>query len=246
MQNSPKSIRGSRAQQAVEQLRPSARTLLANPFNLRLLAEILDAATSEALASFLPAVRTQVQLYQEYWTRVIGEGRDRNGVDRDRRNFTVLSAAKLMLEDNSMHISRSRLELFGCGQTCIDKLVEDGVFATGQLAEQLSFFHQTYHDFAIAKALQVASPEQIRAWLKEPERFLGLRLAMRYRLTLDLLESPDQFWDLWGTLIEAKDVRYLLRSLPAEILASWPIVTPELEPLDRLLHSLSHRRSTVL
>ena len=145
-----------------------------------------------------------------------------------------------------MHVSKNRLVVSAGGLTCVDELVTDGIFVTGQLAEQLSFSHQTYHDFAIAKALQVASPEQIRAWLKEPERFLGLRLAMRYRLTLDLLESPDQFWDLWGTLIEAKDVRYLLRSLPAEILASWPIVTPELEPLDRLLHSLSHRRSTVL
>ena len=230
---------------------PILRDLIKNPFNLRLLAELLGEGVSVAA---LTPIRTQLELLDRYWFhRVIKE--DRNA---DAREAILRDASNRMVESRSLRVDRAQLASTETS-LLIHDLLSAHVLSELQPAPGaapnryvLTFAHHVLFDYAVERLLLRGSPDaSIERLRNDPELVLAIRpsLVFHFRhlwetdraafweLTFRSQEAPlPELGKLLGPSVIAEEVR-TIRDLDPLIEALGQ-AEPGREPAERVLRHL--------
>lgn len=189
----------------VSEASPQLRDLLHLPFNLRLLAELLDAGLTQAE---LKPVRTQVELLDKYWReRIIGH--DHRG---DAREVVLRRVVNEMVKQRALRIVRAAaLQNDAASGTVLEDLLSAHVLAewttqTGVAQRDfLTFPHHLLFDYAVARLfVPPDAPALIQLISTEPDLLIAIRPSIElhfqrlwhqdqlgfWGLTLGILESP--------------------------------------------------------
>jgi len=189
----------------VSEASPQLKELLHLPFNLRLLADLLDAGLTQAE---LKPVRTQIELLDKYWReRIIGH--DHKG---DAREVVLRRVVNEMVKQRVLRIARAgALQNDAASGTFLEDLLSKHVLAewttqTG-LAQRdfLTFPHHLLFDYAVARLFAPPdAPALIQLLGAEPDLLIAIRPSIElhfhrlwhqdqlafWGLTLGILESP--------------------------------------------------------
>ncbi len=184
---------------------PALRTLLRNPFNLRLMAELLDEGT--ALADLTP-IRTQIELLDRYWqARIIRN--DRRG---DAREGLLRRAVQAMTTARSLRIDRATLTADTAASEPLHDLLSSNVLMEWQDAVSaaperyiLTFSHNIIFDYAVERLLFRGDPTVLGCRLaSEPDLILAIRPSIAFYFH-HLWYRDQQRLVFWKTLLDLLD-----------------------------------------
>ena len=223
----------------VEAAPPRLQGLLRNPFNLRLIAELVGVGV--VTAELMP-IRTLDQLLSRYWgERVVRE--DRTGTERER----VLSKITIgMIASRRLRVPRLSLPANLPG-SALDDLLSHHVLAEWQPTPDslpdryvLTFAHHVLFDYAAARLVFQASggPDAVARRLSdEPDLILMLRPSLEMYCH-HLWESDlkrHTFWQAALKFQQAPNLRELARLVAPSVAAD---SLSEMADLDGLLSLL--------
>jgi DNA replication protein DnaC len=165
---------------------PVLHDLLRVPFNLRLMAEILESGVD---VDDLRPIRTQSELLNRYWAyRVAGTG------GGDLRERVLRRVCTLMIEARRLRAERQRVVELGSAEA-LQQLLSNQVLVEWQPSadaapqrQQLAFSHNILFDFATSQLfLPSESADVVRLLATDPDLILMIRpsIVMRYQ----------QLWD---------------------------------------------------
>lgn len=208
--------------EVIQQAKPKLRELLAIPYNLNLVAELLGARTHPAE---LGKVESQLDLLDKYWDgRVIRDDGQRN--DRER----VLEAAcRKMIQDRNLQVERVILAGQGLSEA-IEDLLSSNVLVEQRSDQVLAFSDHVLFDYAVERLLVSGDP-RATVPLLEQDRFsiflIRPSLELHYRRSWKPDEAHVEFWELVLAISRSDRISAL-----AKIVG--PIVASELmaEPRD--------------
>ena len=202
-----------------ENASPSLKALLRNPFNLRLMAELLLAGISP---DELSPIRAQVELLNSYW-----EARVEGGVARDQRRELLVSLSGQMLADRALQVRSDAVSgpasvLKGL---CSDAVLTlwNGVTAFSGSQQHVAFSHHVLFDYAVARLL-CDGAQPLAQWLAEDElRILVVRPSVRLYFEALWYSGKERrsFWQVALDVTESSSV-----PLVAKLVA--PVVAVEL------------------
>lgn len=181
---------------------PALRTLLRNPFNLRLLAELLDEG---AVVAELTPIRTQIDLLDRYWqARIIRS--DRRG---DAREGLLRRAAETMSAAMSLRIDRAALAVDAAASEPLHGLLSSNVLmewqdAPGSALERyiLTFSHNIIFDYAVERLLLRGDPAALAHRLaSEPDLILAIRPSIAFHFH-HLWSRDVQHQAFWKTVLD--------------------------------------------
>jgi hypothetical protein len=167
---------------------PDLRTLLRNPFNLRLAADLSDGLTSGQRAELLQ-VRSRVELLRHYWDRRI------RSHDRLAREALLTRLSVDMVKRRSLQTAEEEPTVVGTDSTALEDLLSQNVLSALDGAIQgvgrvLAFTHNILFDYAAAIYV-----------LYHPTDLGGLTGQLDADPTLPLVARPsfdllvDMLWD---------------------------------------------------
>jgi hypothetical protein len=212
----------------VEQANPDLRSLLRNPFNLSLLADLATRVQVDRLTR----VRTQLELLSLYWDTVVLVPVD----DRERRQRALHALCSAAAASLSLQVSRDAvLDATGRDETGVLGLLRAGVIVehaplSGFGQAKLGFSHNVLFDYAFARLILADEPERLAARLaSEPDLPLLARpsLAMRLEDLWTRDEGGAAFWTL--ALLLADDAQGVITRLAAPA-----VVAQQLDTFDEL------------
>lgn len=175
-----------------DELRELART----PFNLRLLADLVD---QDVASEELEPITSQLQLLDKYWTRRILDSESGG----DALEPVLRAACEVILSSRTMKIDRSVLQEEASFREPLDELLSSNVLTeedTGATVrrEVLSFAHHVLFDYAAARLLFRGLPAAIvDRTAARPELVLIIRPSydLHYRHLWELDQERQVFWD---------------------------------------------------
>jgi hypothetical protein len=215
---------------------PGVGPLLRRPIHLQLAADLLARGGAEADVARL---RTQLQLLDLYWTRIVEEPVQR----RAPRELVLGAACRLVVADRRLTFAHTGLEAADAGATT--DLLGLGILVEGEpqpgAGRPLRFLHGLVADFAIAR-LVLWPPGAAEALLVgDPVNALFLRRSLELWLT-GLWESNSERDAFWATAIELcrrDEVPEIAKLIAPTIAAqSWTVV----QDLTPLLAALANGR----
>jgi len=176
--------------------------LLYLPFNLRLLAELLDAGLTPAE---LQPVHTQIELLDRYWQERIR----RNDGEGEARELVLGRVTAAMIARRSLRVTKkAALEKEAASGPYLDALLRAHVLAewstqSGAASpEFITFQHHLLFDYAGARLYVPPEPDDLADLLsKQPDLLIAIRPSLE--LHCQRLWHHDQqfFWDLTFRLI---------------------------------------------
>jgi signal recognition particle GTPase len=176
---------------------PRLQEVLYLPFNLRLLAELLDAGLTPAE---LQPVRTQIELLDRYWQERIR----RNDGEGDARELVLERVTAAMIARRSLRVTRkAAMEKEAASGPYLDALLRAHVLAewTTQSGaprpEFITFQHHLLFDYAGARLCVPPEPDDLADLLsKQPDLLIAIRPSLE--LYCQRLWHHDQpsFWEL--------------------------------------------------
>jgi AAA domain len=197
------------------------RALVRVPFNLRLLAELIDGGVA---GSELAPITTQLQLLTKYWRhRVI----KRSG--GDAREAFLRRVCETMIEARMLTIDRSAVQTIESNDQPLEQLLSDRVLVEeetdlGVHREVIAFGHHVLFDYAVAQLLLAASPHAaLDRAVASPELLLLVRPS--YDLHLRGLWGKDGTRDRFWSVAHEMSAE---PALPAIGLVLAPVVAAEL------------------
>lgn len=179
-------------------------TLLTNPFNLRLVGELLDAGIGvESLAP----IRTQIELLDQYWKeRVI-----RNDYQGDAREAVLRRAVEKMVEARSLRIDRAEVANDLAASAHLMDLQSAHLLVDWQPSPEaspnryiLTFAHHLLFDYAVARLLLRGDTQRVITRLeRDAELVVAIRPSLILHFQHEWLSEPDRrsFWNLAFRLI---------------------------------------------
>jgi hypothetical protein len=169
---------GTRVASVLASASHKLRELLANPFNLSLLCNLLDRNVTTAE---LGQVETQVGLLDLYWRHRI------ETTDLTNREATLAAVVEVMIEGRAMQADRLKLATrAGATTASLDALLQDGILVDYAIMPgvfRLSFPHNILFDYAAARLWAGVIDDALIASLATPAR-QDLLLAMRPSLVM--------------------------------------------------------------
>jgi len=221
----------------VECSAPELRDLIHNPFNLRLLVEIVYSTHREhgALES-LAGIKGQVGLLEAFW-----RCRVRRGDNADVRERCVLDAARRMIDVGRLTLARTALLATAVGSELTD-LLSEGIIVPRNLrtATFVGMFHNAFFDFACARLLlSMDDAELLRLFADTRKVFFirpSARLLFSYLLYFD---ETDKFWRLCRAMLAEPQLPAIWQVVPLDVLADTVV---ELDQLRGLLAWLDQPR----
>ncbi len=180
----------------VSSAHPALLSLLRNPFNLKLAADMLAADPSLPLTS----IRTRNDLLRQYWDqRVVGR-------DRYRRQATLTALATQMIRDRRPRVADPAATLDPALHTALEGLLADDVLREDPrdpwaAAAAAGFSHPILFDYAVAQ-LVLGRPGQPMYLLDRLAEDPDLAVITKPSLDLHLAAiwhsdiSRNTFWDL--------------------------------------------------
>ena len=144
---------------AIASAGPDLRDLLLNPFNLKLLCDLLSSGvTREALGS----IRTQVELLESYWEERVSKGQD-----RQIRERVMISVVESMVAGRSLRGSTSQFDNHGELSRVLEDLLSAGVVAAADECsipgprDTIIFTHNVLYDYAVARQFLRDLPDDL-------------------------------------------------------------------------------------
>ena len=175
------------------------RNLLRNPFNLRLIGELIGQGV--AIESLTP-IRTQIELLERYWQeRVIredGQGDAREAVSRE--------IVTRMVRNRSLRLNRSEIAKDPANSPHLKYLLSCQVFTEWQPSIEarpetsiLTLSHHVLFDYAVERLLLRGIPESLIEKIEsDPDLVIAIRpsLVFHFLYLWGLEPSHVTFWNL--------------------------------------------------
>jgi len=192
------------------------RELLRVPFNLSLVAAILESGTA---AAELTPIRTQLELFDRYWAaRVIRD--DRKG---DAREVILRRVAEEMVRRRGLRVPRRTVVTDGADAEPLRELLSANVLAEWRGAgasrpdeSLLVFSHHLLFDYAVARLLLRGDPQDLIGRLEEnPDLALAIRPSLVLHFQHVWAEDParESFWDLVGRFARSGRVPEIAKTI---------------------------------
>jgi len=170
--------------------------LLTVPFNIRLVAELLDSGVAVDL---ITPIRTQLDLLERYWSaRVIEEGEG-----SDSREGVLLRTCTQMLGKRTLQVDRLSV-LNGVSENALGRLLSNQVLVewspTGAVTPQrhlLAFSHHVLFDYSVARLILRLQPDELAQKLSDdPELVIVARpsIVLHYEYLWQLDSDHARFW----------------------------------------------------
>ena len=216
------------------------KDILANPFNLRLLARILKSSDK---APDFGQVHSEVQLLGLFWKRRI-----KSTSNGDNKLFVLEQIADQMAKERSLSVRHNTvyetLNLDISGQRIAwDELQSDEILAkVSSSGQRIAFSHNILFDYAISVLLIDDEPQHLANFITEdPSRPLFLRPSLTYFFTrLWYYDDAESFWRaFWHIFPSDQSVHLCLvaRLIPTGVIAN---EAREIEQLTPLLEKLQN------
>jgi len=172
------------------------RGLLRNPFNLRLIARLIDERVD---LDSLTEIKTQIELLDRYWQeRVI-----RNDGQGDAREGLLQTVSEAMVRQRSLRVRRDVVRYVQNYSPVLQDVLSNNVLAEWQTAHSsspnISYSHHVLFDYAAARLLLRREPNELIEWLKaDPELIIVIRpsLVMHFKHLWEFSPDHKEFWDL--------------------------------------------------
>jgi len=172
------------------------RGLLRNPFNLSLIARLIDEGVD---LDSLTGIKTQIELLDRYWKeRVI-----RNDGQGDAREELLQTVSEAMVRQRSLRIRRDVVRGVQNYSPLLLDVLHNNVLAEWPAAHSsspnISYSHHVLFDYAAARLLLRREPDDLIKWLKEDtELIIVIRpsLVMHFKHLWELSPDHSEFWDL--------------------------------------------------
>ncbi len=185
--------------------RPELKRLLRVPFNLHLLAELLDVGVG--IAELAP-VRTQIELLERYWkarVKLRDDSYDRLG---DARELVARVTCEAMLELRSLRVERARI---GSAETseALAQLLSSQVLQEDEKSDTLSFEHHIIFDYAVARLLLRGPVERLIQRLEnDPDLPIVIRpsLVLHFQYLWIADQTRQDFWNSVLAMIASEEI----------------------------------------
>jgi hypothetical protein len=223
---------------------PELLKLLRNPFNLRLIAELIT--TGANVASLTP-IRTQIELLDRYWReRVIA-----SDSQADAREAVLRRATTEMVGRRTLRIDRGVVAGDPAASGALAQILSAQVLVEWQpLPESkpdryvITYSHHILFDYAVARLLLRGPLDQVVAWLaKDPDLLLAVRPSLLYHFQYlwSLDANRDRFWGSVFAFFKAEGITPTGRII-GPLAASQLVMT--LEDCEVLLKALRDESSS--
>jgi len=226
---------------------PALQELLRIPFNLRLIADLLDTGVDPAEIS---PIQTQLELLNRYW-EARGIGNDGQG---DARDDILRAACSRMVSARALRCERTQLATIATSQL-INALLRSHVLieqATRSLAtagrSSLVFSHHVLFDYAVARLLLYDDPQSCPARLADdPDLVLFIQpsFLLLYRMLWSEDERHDTFWNLAFQMMEENRVPPIAQTISCICVAELTTHSEDLAGLWGRLYSTGGAEQTV-
>lgn len=195
----------------LESAQPELKSLLCNPFNLSIAAQVL-AGAQQPLATELDGVRTRVDLLSAYWTQRVREGAP------TARDAVLRRLTRAMAERRALRVPEVEpVVLTGDGDAVQDLLSAHVLRYEGsgrQGVRVLSFAHNILFDWACAiyVLLGDGDPTSLCRTL-DGDPALALTVRPSLDLLVDLLWQDEPASEFWPTCLAVAASPHVLASL---------------------------------
>jgi hypothetical protein len=214
---------------------PVLQDLLRVPFNLRLMADILESGID---VNELRPIRTQSELLSRYWAyRVAGTG-------GDLREHILRLACELMIQARRLRTERQRLVEPGSA-SALGELLSSQVLvewqppgASGPLRHIVSFSHNILFDFAASQLFLPKEPEDLaRLLAADPDLSLMIRpsVVMHYQQLWGVHRNT--FWALLFRVCGDAQIPFIGKLIGAAVVAESGRTLQDFEPLQQAFRS---------
>lgn len=202
------------------------RDLVRVPFNLRLLAELVDARVTPET---LHPIRTHLELLDTYWTHRVLTPIDRG----DDREMILRAACEAMVSSRSMLVNRADLhggavlaELLSA-QLLIENTLPSGILDRSMLG----FAHHVLFDYATARLLlRRATADLVHMLTAGPDLPILIRPSLDLHLRWLWESDPSHrgFWELTFAMVREEGMRDIAVVVAANVAAEMTRVIDDL------------------
>jgi hypothetical protein len=183
---------------------PALQELLNLPFNLRLLAELLDVGLTPVE---LEPVRTQIELLDRYWQERIHRHDDQG----EARELVLQRVTTAMIARRSLRVSkRAALGNEAASGPFLNALLRSHVLAEwttqsgASRSEFITFPHHLLFDYAGARLYVPPEPDELLELLsKEADLLIAIRPSLEIYYQRLWHQDQASFWDLTFRLVDS-------------------------------------------
>jgi len=212
---------------------PQLLDLVRVPFNLRLVAELLDGGVSPE--ELTPAT-TQLELLDRYWLyRVV-----RNDGQGDAREAILRKVCKQMVRSRTLRADRAAVASSDTSELLHDLLSTQVLVEWKETAEKqpnrykLAFSHHVLFDYAVARLLFRSDHKKIiRRLVKDPELVIVIRpsLVLHFSYLWNLSTDRREFWDSTFRVIGRPEIPEIGKIIGPTVAAGLARSIHDVEPL---------------
>jgi hypothetical protein len=205
-----------------ESTSPELRELTRNPFNLRLLTELVEREVTDAQ---LTHIRTQVELLNLYWNervkRIDSDGSLKAGLSRCVRR--MVDARSLQLSESSLLDSEPNAHEW-LARLASAAVLNVSIPAVPDADRTISFVHNILYDYGVARLLLKDLPPVMVEWLGAKER-QDLLLAIRPSIVLAFQRlwhshhDRKLFWQAALRFVTHPSIRLIGKIIAADVAA---------------------------
>lgn len=216
----------------------SLRTLLLNPFNLRLAGELLGSGVT---VESLTPIQTQIGLLDRYWQeRVI-----RADYEGDAREALLLQVVEAMVGARALRVSRRDVAADPSMSRRLNQVLSAHILTewesqTGALVDRsiLTFAHHVLFDYAVARLLFRGIPQSL---IQRLESDVNLVLAVRPSIVMHFqhlwLIDITLFWDTYFQLLRSEQIPEIGKLVGASVAVEFMREAESFAPLESALSS---------
>nr|WP_326187304.1 hypothetical protein [Exiguobacterium indicum] len=221
------------------------KELLKIPFNLRLVGELVGNGMS---IKELTPVRTQVELFDQYWEERVVQPHDGK---RDERENLLRQAVSLMVKNRKLLVSRTSVAKVE-SSLALDQLLSGHVLTEWQPApnsrsdnSNLTFGHHMFFDYAVERMLLREGDSLSKILSSEPELVLVIRpsLDIHFQHIWTLDTSRELFWETCMRVVENSNIPEVGKIIGPMISVKSIVHSSDLTPLLRSIKEPSHKSS---
>jgi len=217
-------------------------SLLSNPFNLRLVGDLLG---SGAELGALTPIKTQMGLLERYWEERVLISRSQT--QGDTRELVLRHAVEAMVAARSLRIDRSLLTDRASATDALRDLLSSHVLAEWRPSAEaqpnryvITFGHHIFFDYAVARLLLRGTSEAlVERFSAETELTVAIRpsLMLHFRYVWESDPSRSSFWELVLLLVRTQGIPEIGKLIGPTAAADLIRTVADLRPLiERLQH----------
>ncbi|NPA76202.1 MAG: hypothetical protein GXN93_00400 [Candidatus Diapherotrites archaeon] len=225
--------KSSELRSLIERASSELREILRVPFNVRLLAELLNAGLR---IEELTPIRTQIELLDRYWLyRVV-----RSDGKGDAREALLREVCEKMVAARMLRVDRSAVARQDTS-ALLDDLLSTQVLVEWQASPEgrpdryiLAFSHNVLFDYAVARLLFRGDNTKLIRRLKEDSEIVIVvrpSLGMHFYHVWSASKDRRQFWELVFRVITTPSIPEIGKLIGPSVAAEMAKTMADLEPL---------------